>query len=152
MKFVWGILLVPALLFGAGQVRAQNMPEISLPVYGNWCGPDWPVNIYNAPAPVDPIDAACMRHDFCFAALGDFSCRCDITLLNELRNGRYNAPWQQNTARAIYDAIALTPCDSPDGMSYKQTMFAVDLFTDTLSGRGTPMDVLDRWQNLLFGP
>ncbi len=57
----------------------------------------------------------------------------------------------QRNARAIYDAIALVPCDTPDGMTYKQTMFAVDLFYDVMSGKAMPMDVFDRWRALLFG-
>ncbi len=132
--------------------NAQDMPNISFPIYGNWCGPDYPSNIYNAAGPIDQIDAACMRHDFCYAAAGDFNCGCDITFLNELRNGRYPTPYHQNSARAIYDAIALTPCNDPNGMTFKQAMFAIDLLNDSLNGNGTPMDVLERWKILLLGP
>ena len=49
-------------------------------VHGNWCGPDWtggykkewnqltPAEQQNAAPPVDPVDAACMRHDKCYGA------------------------------------------------------------------------------------
>jgi len=72
-------------------------------VYGNWCGPNWtggykkpwdeltPAEQQNAAPPVDPIDAACMKHDKCYAGCrGKYPCSapdrsrcfadCDLTL------------------------------------------------------------------------
>jgi RHS repeat-associated protein len=56
-------------------------------IYGNWCGPDWTggytkewsqltqTEQKNAKAAVDPLDAACMKHDKCYAACrGSFPC------------------------------------------------------------------------------
>jgi RHS repeat-associated protein len=52
-------------------------------IYGNWCGPDWtggyenswntmtPSERKNAKAPIDPLDAACEKHDKCYGACRD---------------------------------------------------------------------------------
>lgn len=59
-------------------------------VYGNWCGGDWtggytqefndltPNQIRNALAAIDPLDAACERHDKCYARCRLFY-RCDAS-------------------------------------------------------------------------
>ena len=143
-----GLLLILAGVAGA---EAQSSLQIYAPVYGRWCGPNHPVEMSRAGPPVDMLDAACMRHDYCVAAQGEYNCGCDVALLNELRRTRWPNPLMQRNARAIYDAIALVPCDSPDGTTLKQTMFAVDLFYDVISGNGMPMDVMDRWRTLFFG-
>ncbi len=147
-KVLFGFFLWVA---GTGLVAAQSNLQIFAPVYGNWCGPNHPVDMSRAGPPVDVLDAACMRHDYCVAAQGEYDCGCDISFLQELRGTRWQNPMIQRNARAIYDAIALVPCDAPDGMTYKQTMFAVDLFYDVVSGNAMPMDVFDRWRALLFG-
>lgn len=139
---LWGIV---------GAAQAQSDLQIYAPVYGNWCGPNHPVNMSRANGPVDALDATCMRHDYCIAAKGAYSCGCDIALLQELRGTRWPAPMMQRNARAIYDAIALLPCETPDGTSYKQTMFAVDLYYDLMSGKSAPMDVVERWRSLFTG-
>lgn len=151
--------LCARLLFGIcfafmtfGFADAQQTLNIPLPVYGNWCGPDHPRGFANARPPVDPLDAACMRHDYCVAAQGRFDCGCDISLLTELRNTRWSNPYIHTNARGVYDAIALAPCSNPNGLAYKQSMFVKDLINDTMTGRGTPADVFDRWRRLVVGP
>ncbi len=147
------ILLVVCLGFlSLAPAGAQEFPEIYAPVYGNWCGPNHPVSIENAPAPVDQLDSACMRHDYCVAAQGDYNCGCDLAFLTELRSTRWSGPVIQQNARGIYDAIALMPCSSPEGTAQKHAMFAIDQSLDLLLGRGTPMDVLERWRSLFMGP
>ncbi|MDQ7015404.1 MAG: hypothetical protein Q9N68_03395 [Gammaproteobacteria bacterium] len=48
----------------------------SVPLYGNWCGPNHPSNPLNAAAPINEIDAACQQHDLAYArgyqAYGDY--------------------------------------------------------------------------------
>ena len=132
----------------AGLTLAQSSSWLDVPIYGNWCGPNHPENMSRAAPPVDGLDAACMRHDYCVAARGRFDCGCDIGLLRELRATRWPNPVMERNARGIYDAIAMVPCDSPDGMAVKQSMFSADLMRDVMTGRGTPMDVLDRWRRL----
>ncbi len=135
-------------LLAAGVAAAQDNSWIDIPIYGNWCGPNHPENMSRAAPPVDALDAACMRHDQCTAARGRFDCGCDIGLLQELRATHWPNPVIGRNARAIYDAIAMVPCTSPDGMAVKQSMFTADLMRDVMTGQGTPMDVLDRWRRL----
>lgn len=144
-------LSISVIFAGVNVASAQSRFQITAPIYGNWCGPQHPVDMSRAAPPVNLLDAACMRHDYCVAAQGEYNCGCDISFLQELRSTRWPNPMVQNSARAIYDAIALVPCDTPDGTTYKQTLFAVDLFNDVMSGRGQPMDVFARWRVLLFG-
>ena len=91
-----------------------------------------------------------MRHDYCIAAQGEYSCGCDIPFLRELRATAWPNSMIQRNARAIYDAVALVPCNSPDGTTLKQTMFAVDLFYDVMSGKLVPLDVFERWRSLFM--
>ena len=135
----------------AGAAFAQTPPFVSVPVYGNWCGPNQPANMAFAAPPVDMLDAACMRHDYCVAQRGPFDCGCDLGLLRELRATPWPNPVIRNDARAIYDAIALVPCRSAQGTALKQGLFGADLFDDVMSGRGTPADVLERWRRLMLG-
>ncbi len=137
--------------FGAGIATAQGNLQIYAPIYGNWCGPNHPANMSQASVPIDPLDAACMHHDYCTATQGEYNCGCDISFLQDLRQTRWQNPTIQRNARAIYDAIALVPCNSPDGTTLKQTMFAVDLFYDVMSGKSVPSDVFERWRSLFFG-
>jgi len=145
------MLLLIGLWCTGGMAQAQSNLQIYAPVYGNWCGPNHPVNMSRAPGPVDALDASCRRHDYCIAAQGEYSCDCDIAFLQDLRGTRWSNPMIQQNARAIYDAIALMPCNSPDGTAYKQTLFAVDLFSDVMSGKSAPTDVFERWRSLFFG-
>lgn len=145
------ISFVITALFWAGAAAAQTMPEVYARIYGNWCGPSHPVDMSRAAPPVDRLDAACMRHDYCVAARGDYDCGCDISLLQELRTTRWSNPEIQGNARAIYDIIAIMPCSSPDGTTYKQTLFVVDMLYDVAAGKGMPMDVIERWRDLIFG-
>lgn len=137
--------------FGANFAAAQSNLQIYAPIYGNWCGPNHPVNMSQANGPIDALDAACMRHDYCVALQGEYNCGCDISLLQGLRTTHWKNPMIQRNARAIYDAMALVPCNSPDGTTLKQTMFAVDLFYDVMSGNSVPGDVFERWRSLFIG-
>jgi len=149
LAFTCCLVFLSGLMGSFSPLQAQVLP--SIPVYGNWCGPDHPRSFAFAASPVDPVDAACMRHDYCVAAQGEFDCGCDIALLNELRSTPWPNPFLRDTARGIYDAIALTPCRDPNGMAYKQTQFMKDLYFETVTGQGTPMDVMDRWRKLVTG-
>ena len=136
------VLVIVALPLGA-------MAQVSLPVYGNWCGPDYPRNPGTAQPPVDALDAACMRHDYCTAAQGRFDCGCDLAFMDELRNTRWPNPYAQADARGIYDAIAVIPCTDPFGTAEKQSLFLQDVFQDMVNGNAAPMDVMDRWRQML---
>jgi hypothetical protein len=63
----------------ATEVRTAAGEKISIPVYGNWCGPG-----HGSGTPVDAVDDACRRHDQCYAKNGYFNCNCDAKLLADL--------------------------------------------------------------------
>jgi len=63
---------------------------IPIVIHGYWCGPNWtggyakewnqltPSQQANALPPVDPVDAACMKHDKCYGNCRDkYPCRPD---------------------------------------------------------------------------
>ena len=142
VKRLFVLILVLALPSVAGA-------QVSIPVYGNWCGPDYPVNPAFSAPPIDAVDAACMRHDYCTAVRGRFDCGCDLALMNELRYTPWPNPYIQNDARSISDAIAVIPCSDPFGTAEKQSLFMQDVWNDTLNGNAAPLNVLDRWRQVL---
>lgn len=50
--------------------------KLSLPVWGNWCGPG-----YGDGTAVDLLDRACSAHDKCYDRRGYFTCSCDRSLI-----------------------------------------------------------------------
>ena len=66
---------------------SQVIPQLSIPIYGNWCGPG-----HGGGPAIDAVDAVCRAHDRCYGSRGYFNCRCD-------REGLRNMP----------SAIARTP-------------------------------------------
>jgi hypothetical protein len=142
-------LALLALASLASLPAAAQSSMMSMPMYGNWCGPGHPSNPFRASLkPVDPLDAACMEHDLCIASVGAMNCGCDIRLMNRLKYTRYPHPRLQTLARAMYDAIAMTPCTDPQGMAYKQACVWRDMAADVASGRSSPFDMPMRWMYL----
>jgi len=143
------MLKIPSvlLILAAAPVLAQGWPgTLAIPVHGNWCGPGQSGNgsTWSAP-PTDALDAACLRHDICTARAGYGDCGCDIALMTELRATPWPNPGLQSKARAVYDAIAVSPCRSPGGQAVKMRMGYEDWRRDVASGRAAPLDFLRRW-------
>lgn len=66
-----------------GGTSASGAPFLNgtaIPVYGNWCGPN-----YGSGTPIDEVDRACQTHDLCYTRSGYFDCRCDNQLVKNLR-------------------------------------------------------------------
>ena len=59
-------------------------PQLSLPIYGNYCGPGHG-DPTGATPPIDAVDAACRAHDRCYASRGYFDCQCDRNLIASMR-------------------------------------------------------------------
>ncbi len=144
--------LAALALLLAAPASAQTLP-LALPVHGNWCGPGysggpgWP-GAWPAP-PTDPLDAACMRHDICKGARGNLDCGCDIGFMRELRSTPWPNPGLAAKARAMHDAIAMTPCASPEGQAVKMSWVAGDWADDVAAGREPPWAILDRLGRLM---
>ncbi len=140
----FGFLLVCLAAFGAADVRDARAQSsmMSMPMHGNWCGPGHPSNGFRASlSPIDPVDAACREHDLCYIAAGPLNCRCDIQLMGRLRHLRYPNQHLWTVGRAMYDALGMSPCTSPDGMAYKQSRVWRDFADEVTSGRATPFDL-----------
>lgn len=112
---------------------------LALPVHGNWCGPN-----HGAGPALDLLDAACLRHDICTVQAGRFDCGCDLAFMQELRGQPWPNPLLATKARAVYEAIAMTPCNGPGGQSAKVNMAASDWARDVAAGREAPWAILDR--------
>ncbi len=57
------------------------------PVYGNWCGEDYPLDGYN-PEPVDVWDGFCRDHDKCYEEAGNMNFnkeQCDKEFVYKIR-------------------------------------------------------------------
>lgn len=149
-----------ALLFGVLAMAPSAKAELfSMPMHGNWCGPGTPANPVEASfPPIDPLDAACYRHDMCYAVQGNGDCGCDIALMTELKRLPHPTPALRDKARAMYDAIGLMPCTNPIGTAYKQRCVWGDLAFDAVTGRAAPWEMplrfgrlgLDTMENKLY--
>lgn len=118
----------------------------SLHMYGNWCGPG---NSLNSAPPTDPLDNACRQHDLCYAQNGFGSCGCDVNFMRQIRSLPYPNSEIKTRARAMYDALAVMPCDNPGGWAVKQSLMWGDIASDVVNGRASPLDVPLRWMYML---
>lgn len=68
--------------------KKQESEDSSLmPIYGNWCGPEYPKDIENAEKPIDYLDSICMKHDYCYLEKGYLSCECDSNFTDSISLG-----------------------------------------------------------------
>lgn len=88
--------------------------ETAYAFYGNWCGPDHPKDINHAQDPIDQLDAACMRHDYCYANKGYLDCDCDKNMNAEIKQDLNAGVYTRNQiliARNIHRYFSASPCD-----------------------------------------
>ncbi len=133
--------------------------EEGFPVYGNWCGPGHPPAGQH-PEPVDEVDAACMRHDKCYAAKGYFSCDCDNQLMLDLMgikerkwrgrkavSGEEFLTFEKPIVSAIRSWFAIAACkpNSAEEVAFALPMKAVTIADTATSSVGVgAMFVLDK--------
>jgi Phospholipase A2 len=86
-----------SLLPGLGKIEVSDdrgkSRQLSLPVYGNYCGVGHGDPTGNTP-PIDAVDAVCREHDLCYARLGDFDSRCDQAFIESMPSAIENTPSQ----------------------------------------------------------
>ena len=141
----WVFILMAVAALGTLLPARADAGPMSLPLHGNWCGPDYPSNAREASfPPIDPLDAACYQHDACYAARNTGDCGCDLAFMSTLRQMRYPTPGLEEKGRAMYDAIGLSPCDNPFGMASKQRHVWSDMAWDTVTGRKAPWALPER--------
>lgn len=139
------ILAVAIALAGPVTAPGPAAAQFALPVHGNWCGPG-----HGAGPALDPLDAACLRHDLCIrAAGGPFNCGCDLVFMDELRRFPWPNPLIRDRARGVYEAITMIPCSDPAGQATKMDWAARDWLGAVLSGREAPSASLSRFFALM---
>ncbi len=65
--------------------------ELSMPVYGNYCGMGHGDPTGEMP-PIDAVDAVCREHDMCYESLGDFEPWCDLELVGSMPDAIARTP------------------------------------------------------------
>lgn len=137
--------LLILLFTGPVTLPAPAAAQLVIPVHGNWCGPG-----YGGGPALDPLDAACLRHDLCIrAAGGPFNCACDLTFMDELRRSAWPNPVLADRARGVYEAITLIPCSDPAGQALKMEWAARDWMGAVLSGREPPTASMGRFMQMM---
>ncbi len=69
------------------EIEKPSLTQRVMPVYGNWCGANHPKDMSLADEPIDLLDQACKKHDFCYENEGYLSCACDNDINQELIQG-----------------------------------------------------------------
>jgi hypothetical protein len=85
--------------------------QLSLPVYGNYCGPGFGDPTGNTPL-IDAVDAVCREHDLCYGRRGYFDCQCDRNLIADMLGAiaRTSSVSGQIAGTAIMTYFASAPC------------------------------------------
>ena len=97
-----GLFLVSVLSTGCSSIAYKMGVADCAPVYGNWCGENYPLTGYD-PRPVDTWDRACMRHDKCYDD-GTSKEVCDREFIAELEELSYKrlAPQRIHNAHSVF--------------------------------------------------
>lgn len=112
-------------------VLAREVPkfvtqnQISIPVYGNYCGPNYGDTTYEQ-NPIDSIDATCQTHDACYdsAQGGRYqSCACDMLMVSDIAKAivQFGLPPEAYVAGVAMSAyFAQSPCECRKGHSLQR--------------------------------
>lgn len=88
--------------------------SVSLPIYGNYCGPGHGDPTGETP-PINDVDACCRIHDMCYSERGYFDCYCDKELIDCIKTKRSGWTPKGRAAAAIWAYFNLQPCVSHGG-------------------------------------
>jgi len=128
--------------------KREKPKRSSIVAYGNWCGPQHPRNISSAADPIDRLDAACKRHDLCYAKKGDFACGCDEALVHEIDDDLLKRQYHGKTlliARSIKGHFSVSPCDGDT----RDKMLPTRILTGVYKGtKKRVMDIINRIRGL----
>lgn len=116
-------------------------------IYGNWCGPNHPADINNAPDPVDLLDKQCQTHDLCYVEKGDFDCGCDRQMVKNIDYAQHQRLYtrEQNIlAQNIKLHFAISPCNGEvDGNKILPTRILTRVY------KGTKRRVLNTYDRFI---
>jgi hypothetical protein len=115
--------------------RDRVVPQQSIPVYGNHCGPGH--GDPNAPA-VDAVDAACKTHDACYDRRGYFDCQCDRQLIASMPSAIAQTPSGRGKAAGVGVAayFSQAPCVCRNQVCATIPFVGRRCTTVTVPGRG----------------
>lgn len=85
--------------YGVQKISSNNhqiVPQLSLPFYGNWCGPG-----HGGGAAIDAVDAACRAHDHCYSQRGYSDCLCDRNLIKSMPDAVARTPTAKGKAAGV---------------------------------------------------
>ncbi|GEQ62541.1 hypothetical protein M2904_10085 (plasmid) [Vagococcus lutrae] len=85
--------------------KRRLVRAISIPIYGNYCGPGTDFNA--AGNPIDQLDRYCMYHDLCYGANGWGNKQCDIQFVTNLTTGLRNGTITGSKAVSVANAAIL---------------------------------------------
>lgn len=88
--------------------------SVSLPIYGNYCGPGHSGNNFTLP-PIDHLDWGCMQHDKCYKPWSPGqNCECNRQLIYFIQTNRRWMPDSAlpiaNAIRAYFERVGLIGC------------------------------------------
>ncbi|WZX99273.1 hypothetical protein NSQ26_07950 [Bacillus sp. FSL W7-1360] len=92
--------------YGTKDETKVSALKISLPIWGNWCGPG-----YGGGEPQNLLDQGCMQHDLCYDKKGYLDCTCDEALIDHI--DRYASKMgflEKATAYAVKFYFSVAPC------------------------------------------
>ncbi len=109
------LIYLPLILtMCAASTEIDEKSTGSLAIYGNWCGPNHPKDVNDAPEPIDVLDATCKRHDLCYEKDGYLNCQCDAVFREEIRKDLKADSYdrtQRMYAKTAELHFAVSPCD-----------------------------------------
>lgn len=83
------------------EYRTSQVQRISLPVWGNYCGPGYGTKDSTL-EPIDTLDQGCKKHDACYKGVGfRKNCRCNKDLVNYISNNLYRMQGRERTYAEI---------------------------------------------------
>ncbi|HWP93360.1 MAG TPA: hypothetical protein VNN20_14295 [Thermodesulfobacteriota bacterium] len=111
--------------------------QLSVPVYGNYCGPGFGDPTGNTP-PIDAVDAVCREHDLCYGRRGYLDCQCDRNLIAYMPGAiaRTSSVSGQIAGTAIMTFFSTTPCLCRNRICVPIPFVGASCSTVTLPGYG----------------
>lgn len=90
-------------LYNENQLTVRRLRAMSLPIWGNYCGPGYSGHDFKDPV-TDILDAGCKQHDLCYKGMGyRKNCECNQALVKYI-DDHYSemSGWQMKiVAKAI---------------------------------------------------
>jgi len=126
--------------------KQTDISSSGFSIYGNWCGPNHPPDVNNAPEPIDLLDQQCKTHDLCYVEKGYLDCHCDRVMVLEIdqtqKSKKYTVQ-QYLVAQNIKIHFAVSPCN---GKTAGNKMLPTRILTNVYKGtKKRVINIYDRF-------